>query len=55
MLNTLIRRIRRSSFPTGFEAYLNSVQSSGRGVGPTIEEARRDFTGMSHTTLHHPR
>jgi hypothetical protein len=47
MINALLRKIRLGSYPTEFQAYLNSVQTSGHGAGPTMEEARRDFNGMS--------
>ena len=53
MLNTIIRMIRRSNHPTGFQAYLNSIQSSGRGSIPTVQEARRDYGQMSHSTRYH--
>ena len=52
MFNTLIRAIRQASYPTGFQAYLNSIQSSARGSGPTVEEARRDYREMSHQSQH---
>ena len=47
MFNTLFRMIRRANHPTGFQAYLNSIQINGHGVGPTVQEARRDYQGMS--------
>ena len=47
MFNTLFRMIRRANPPTGFQAYLNNVQSNGHGVGPTVQEARRDYQRMS--------
>ena len=48
MLNTLFRMIRRANHPTGFQAYLNNIQSSGHGSIPTVQEARRDYRAMAH-------
>ena len=48
MLNTLIRMIRRANHPTGFQAYMNNIQSSGHGSAPTVQEARRDYREMAH-------
>jgi hypothetical protein len=47
MISTLFRKIRRANYPTGFQAYLNSIQSSVHGYGPSVEEARRDYREMS--------
>ena len=46
MFNTLFRMVRRANYPTGFQAYLNKVQTNDHGVGPTVQEARRDYQRM---------
>jgi hypothetical protein len=48
MISTLFRKILRANHATGFQAYLNGIQSSGHGTGPTVAEARRDYHEMSH-------
>ena len=47
MFNTLFRMIRWANYFMGFQAYLNNIQSNGHGVGPTVQEARRDYQRMS--------
>ena len=54
MFNALIRLIHRANYPTGFQAYLISIQSSGHGAGPTVQEARKDYREMSHHSLYPP-
>ena len=51
MFNTIFRIIRRANHPTGFQAYLNSVQRSGHGSVPTVDEARRDYRDMSNRSM----
>jgi hypothetical protein len=47
MLNKIINVILRSNQPRGFQAYVNRVQKGSKISGPTYDEARKDYQGIS--------
>ncbi len=44
MLNKFIYSLRHLSDTSGFEVYLNNIQRGGRSGGPTLDEAKRDYS-----------
>ena len=47
MFHKVIGIIRRANKPSGFQAYMNSVQWGSKHAGPTYDEARKDYQGIS--------
>ena len=48
MFHKVIGIIRRANQSGGLQAYMNSVQGGTKHAGPTYDEARKDYQGISH-------
>ncbi|MDP6454937.1 MAG: hypothetical protein QF898_16660 [SAR202 cluster bacterium] len=48
MLHKVIGIIKRANRPNGFQAYMNNVQRGNQNVGPTYDEARKDYQSFNH-------
>jgi hypothetical protein len=53
MMNRVKRILSRPQVKSGFDAYFSVVQRPTR-LGPTYDEAKRDFREYAHRFIRHP-